>query len=149
VVPVATFEEAARGADIVSATTHSPQPVVHRDWLAPGTHVTSVGVNRDGPEVDAATVADALVVVESRAAALAPFPSGAAELLMAIRGGSITEDHVHAEIGELVLGTKPGRTSPDQLTLYKSVGIAAEDAAAARLVMDAAEARGLGTVVDL
>src|SRR4029077_18047460 len=102
--------------------------VVHRAWLPPGAHVTSVGFNPDGREIDGETVRDALVVVESRSAALAPFPAGSSDLLHAIRDGLITPDHVYAEIGELVLGTKPGRTSPEQLTLYKSVGVAPQDA---------------------
>jgi ornithine cyclodeaminase/alanine dehydrogenase-like protein (mu-crystallin family) len=141
---VSGFEEAVRGADLVAATTHSPEPVVRREWLAPGTHVTSVGINPHGRELDAETVRDALVVVESRAAALAPFPAGSNDLLWAIRDGVIDESHVHAELGELVTGTKPGRTSDEQLTLYKSVGVAVQDAAAVGLVL--AKARGSRTV---
>jgi ornithine cyclodeaminase len=80
-------------------------------------------------------VRDALVVVESRPAALAPFPAGSNDLLWAIRDGLIDVDHVHAELGELVLGTRPGRTDRGQLTLYKSVGVAIQDAAAATLVL--------------
>ena len=71
---VDSFEEAVRGADVVCATTHSPEPVVRFDWLSPGTHVTSVGVNPEGRELDEATVARARVFVESREAALAPLP---------------------------------------------------------------------------
>lgn len=149
VVACPTYAEAIRDADVVCATTHSPEPVVRRRWVSDGTHVASVGVNREGPEVDAETVLDALVVVESRAAALAPFPAGAADLVFPIRDGVITEDHVHAELGELVGGRRPGRTSPEQITFYKSVGIAAEDAAAARLALDAAEAAGRGTILGL
>ena len=144
-----SFEAAIHGADIVSATTHSPEPVTRREWLSPGTHVNSVGVNQQGPEIDAATVADAVVVVESRASALAPFPAGAADLLHPIRDGVITGDHVHAEVGELVLGTKPGRTSEFQITLYKSVGVAVQDAAAAALVLRAAQQRGVGVDIEL
>ena len=142
-------QEAVEGADIVSATTHASQPVIDRKWLAPGTHVTSVGVNREGPEIDAVTVADALVVVESRSAALAPFPTGATDLTWPIRDGVITEDHIHAELGELVTGARPGRTSDEQITLYKSVGIAAEDAAAAALVLRAAREKDAGIEVPL
>jgi alanine dehydrogenase len=142
-------QEAVQGADIVCATTHASSPVIDRQWLPPGVHVTSVGVNRDGPEIDAATVADALVVVESREAALAPFPAGAADLTFPIRDGVITPDHIHAELGELVTGARAGRTSDDQITLYKSVGIAAEDAAAAALVLRAAEEKDAGTEVTL
>lgn len=136
-----SYEEAVRGAEVVCATTHASEPVVRRAWLEPGTHVTSVGFNPDGREVDGEVVRDALVVVESRAAALAPFPAGSSDLLLPISEGLITPDHVHAEIGELVLGTRPGRTDPDQITFYKSVGVAAQDAAAASLVLEAAEAR--------
>jgi ornithine cyclodeaminase/alanine dehydrogenase-like protein (mu-crystallin family) len=140
----ASYEEAVRGADLVAATTHSPQPVVERDWLEPGAHVTSVGVNPHGREVDGPVVRDALVAVESRAAALAPFPAGSNDLLWPIRDGLIGEDHIHAELGELVLGTRPGRTHPRQITLYKSVGVAIQDAAAASLVLR--DTAGLPTV---
>jgi ornithine cyclodeaminase len=131
----AGYEDAIRGADVVAAATHSPEPVVRREWLAPGTHVTSVGLNANGREVDGETVRDSLVVVESRPSALAPFPVGSNELAWAIRDGLIDEGHVHADLGELVLGTKPGRTDDEQLTLYKSVGVAVQDAAAAALVL--------------
>jgi len=139
-----SYEEAVRGADLVAATTHSPQPVVEREWLEPGAHVTSVGVNPHGREVDGLVVRDALVVVESRAAALAPFPAGSNDLLWPIRDGLIGESHIHAELGELVLGTRPGRTHPRQITLYKSVGVAVQDAAAASLVLG--DTAGLPTV---
>src|SRR5439155_4484006 len=75
-----SFEEAVRGADVVCATTHSPNPVVRRAWLAPGTHVTSGGVNPDGAELEDAALDDASVFVESRDAVLAPFPVGANDL---------------------------------------------------------------------
>jgi alanine dehydrogenase len=145
----ASIEEAVRGADVVCATTHSLEPVLRREWLTPGVHVTSVGYNPRGRELDDATVADALVVVESRATALAPAPAGANDITRPIRDGVIGPDHVHAEIGELVAGTRPGRTAPDQITLYKSVGVAVQDAAAAALVLARARAAGAGTQVDL
>jgi ornithine cyclodeaminase len=149
VIAVPTFADALAGADIVCATTHSPDPVVRREWLRAGVHVNSVGFNTAGREVDAQTVLDALVVVESRSSALAPVPAGANELLWPIRDGLMEPSHVYAEVGELVAGTKPGRTSPEQLTLYKSVGVAAEDLAAATLVVTAAQAQGVGTTVDV
>jgi alanine dehydrogenase len=149
VIPVATFASALAGADIVCATTHSAEPVVRREWLGAGVHVNSVGFNTAGREVDAATVLDAVVVVESRASALAPVPAGANELLWPIRDGQMEPSHIAAELGELVAGTHPGRTSPQQITLYKSVGVAAEDLAAAMLVVRAAQERGVGTTVDL
>jgi ornithine cyclodeaminase len=138
-----TYEEAVAGADVVCATTHSPEPVVRREWLAPGTHVNSVGLNPSGRELDEATVAEATVVVESRQSALAPPPAGAPELV------GLGPERIHAELGELVSGARPGRTSRDELTLYKSVGVAVQDAAAAALVLSAARERGIGREVDL
>lgn len=145
----ASFEEASRAADVVCATTHASEPVVRRAWLRPGTHVTSVGYNPAGREVDDATVAGALVCVESRAAVLAPVPAGSNDLLDPIRDGVIDAGHIHAEIGELLLGTRPGRTSPEQITLYKSVGVAVQDTAAAALVLAAARERGVGREIEL
>jgi ornithine cyclodeaminase len=140
---VDSYEEAIRGADVIAATTHATEAVVRREWLAPGTHVNSVGLNPIGREVDAETVADALLVVESRTSALAPPPAGAPELI------GIDPAHVHAELGELVAGTRPGRTSPEQITLYKSVGVAVQDAAAAALVLAAAHERSVGQEIEL
>jgi ornithine cyclodeaminase len=131
--PADSYAEALAGAHIACATTHSVEPVVRREWLDPGTHVTSVGFNAAGREVDDATVAEALVVVESRAAALAPHPGGASDLLGPLRAGIITDDL--PELGEIISGTRPGRTDPAQITLYKSVGVAVQDAAAVGLVL--------------
>jgi len=144
-----SYAEAMEGADIVAACTHSPEPAVRREAVQPRMHVTSVGINPNGPEVEAEVVRDALVVVESRAAVLAPFPAGSVDIAWPIRDGLIGEDHIHAEVGEIVSGAKPGRTSADQITLYKSVGVGVQDAAAARLVLDAARARGAGVEVDV
>ncbi|MCA1842055.1 MAG: ornithine cyclodeaminase family protein, partial [Actinobacteria bacterium] len=147
---VDSIEDAVRGADVVCAATHADEPVMRREWLRPGTHINSVGYNLYGAgEVDLATVRDALVVVESRAAALADPPSGAVELHRALDAGGIGPDHIHAEIGEVAAGDRPGRADDTQLTLYKSVGVAVQDAAAAALVLENARARGLGLTVDL
>jgi alanine dehydrogenase len=142
-IAVDSFEEAVRGADVVSATTHAAEPIVLREWLSPGVHVNSVGANPGGNgEVDPAVVRDALVAVESRASTLAPPPAGAPEF----RDGA-PDDVV--ELGELVNGTRPGRTSEDQITLYKSVGVAVQDAAAASLVLAAARERSIGREIQL
>ena len=147
---VASAEDACAVADIVCCATHAAEPVVRRAWLRPGTHVTSVGFNTAGEgEVDGETIRDAVLVVESRSAAFAPPPTGSIELARAVERGIIGPDHARAEIGELVAGTASGRTSPDELTLYKSVGVAVQDAAAAMLVLRAAEARGVGTTLEL
>lgn len=142
-------EQAIREADVVCLCTHSPDPVVRRAWLRNGAHVNSVGYNTAGREVDEDTVAAALVVVESRAATLAPPPAGANDIAWPIRDGRISGDHVHAELGELVAGTRPGRADEQQLTLYKSVGVAVEDAAAAALVLRLARERHVGSDVPI
>jgi alanine dehydrogenase len=136
---------ALAGADVVCAATAATEPVISRDALEPGLHVNSVGYTTAGREVDAETVRDALLVVESRAAALAE----SNDIRWAIRDGVAAEDPVHAELGEIVAGTRPGRTGPDQITLYKSMGVAAEDDAAAALALAAAESEGAGAVVEL
>jgi ornithine cyclodeaminase/alanine dehydrogenase-like protein (mu-crystallin family) len=147
---VESIEDAVRSADVVCAATHSDHPVVRREWLRPGTHVNSVGYNTSGEgELDSATLRDAVVVVESRAAVLAPPPSGAVEVRRAIETGVIDADHIHAELGELVAGNREGRADDTQLTVYKSVGVAVQDAAAAALILDNARRRGVGSQVKL
>ncbi|HEY6203574.1 MAG TPA: ornithine cyclodeaminase family protein [Candidatus Limnocylindria bacterium] len=148
-VRAASFADAVRAADVVCACTHSAEPVVRRQWLRPGTHVNSVGYNTAGREVDGETVAAALVVIESRAAALAPPPGGSNDLLWPIRDGLIDAKHIHAELGEVVSGARPGRADATQLTLYKSVGVAVEDAAAAALVLRLARGRGIGRTIEI
>lgn len=139
-----SIEEAVRSADIVCLATHADAPVVRREWLRPGVHVNSVGYNTQGTgEVDRATVTNAYVVVESRAAAFAPPPAGAVELLDVISADRTVE------IGEVLRGTVPGRPDDDAMTLYKSVGVAVQDAAAASLVLAEARVRGTGTDVAL
>jgi alanine dehydrogenase len=138
-----TIEEAVRGADVVCLCTHSPFPVIRREWLAAGAHVNSVGFNTEGPEVDEPTVREARVVVEYRPSSLAPPPSGPVDLQ-----GLGPDDVV--EIGEIVLGEHPGSTSRDELTLYRSGGVAVQDAAAAGLVLRRAAKDGrVGTRIEI
>jgi alanine dehydrogenase len=140
---VESFEEAVRGADVVAATTHASEPVVLRDWLDPGTHVNSVGANPQGRgEIDPAIVREALVAVEYRGSTLAPPPAGAPEFVE-------TPPEEVVELGELVAGSKQGRSSREQITLYKSVGVAVQDAAAAALVLSAARERSIGREIEL
>jgi ornithine cyclodeaminase len=128
-----------RGADIVIAATTSSTPVFDGADLKPGTHVIGVGsYSRTMQEVDAATVRRARVVVDSREACLAE----AGDIVMS--GATID-----AELGEIVAGVKPGRESEDEITFFKSVGNAAQDAAAAAEVLVAAEREGLGRVVEI
>ncbi len=144
-----SFEEAVAGADIVCACTHADSPILQAQWLTPGAHVNSVGLNFQGRELDEEVVRRSKVFVESRKAALASPPGGANDLTWPIRDGIIDQDHVLAEIGELVKGTHRGRTSDDEITLYKSVGVAAQDAIAARMVLAAAIERGVGLNIEM
>jgi ornithine cyclodeaminase/alanine dehydrogenase-like protein (mu-crystallin family) len=136
---VPTVADALSGADVVCACTGADAPILQREWIEHGAHVSSVGM---GPEVDAATVRDGRLFAESRASALAPYPSGAGEL-KGVDPASI------AELGEVLLGLRPGRTSPEALTVFKSVGNAAEDVATARLVYEGAVRLGLGRPIGL
>ena len=144
-----SFQEAVSGADIVCACTHADSPILHGQWLSSGVHVNSVGLNFQGRELDEEVVRRSRVFVESRQAALASPPAGANDLTWPIRDGIIDETHVLAEIGELVTGTNPGRTSDDEITLYKSVGVAAQDAVAARMVLAAAIEKGVGLNIEM
>jgi alanine dehydrogenase len=138
-----SWEEAIRGADVVAATTHADEPVVRLEWLEPGMHVNSVGGDpRGAGEIDRAVVKEATVVVESRASSLAEPPAGAPELAGLAPDGA-------AELGEIVRGVRPGRASRDEITLYKSVGVAVQDAAAAALVLAAARERSVGREIEL
>jgi alanine dehydrogenase len=141
-VHAASFEAAVRGADVVAAATHSAEPVVMAEWVAPGTHVSSVGYNAPGSELDPALVRASTIVVESRESSFAPPPGGAPEL-------AGLDQALVSELGELVSGERRGRATPIEITLYKSVGVAAQDLAAAALVLAAARARNVGLEFDL
>jgi ornithine cyclodeaminase/alanine dehydrogenase-like protein (mu-crystallin family) len=149
VIPMELSATAFAGADVVCAATHASEPVVKGPWLTPGMHVNSVGLNFRGREVDADAVMKSVVFVELRAAALAPPPSGANDLTWPLRDGLIAPEQLCAEMGEVISGNKRGRTSPDQITLYKSVGVAVQDAVAAELVLNAALRQGIGKEVSV
>jgi ornithine cyclodeaminase/alanine dehydrogenase-like protein (mu-crystallin family) len=128
-----SFEEAVRGADVVCCCTDSATPILDFSWLSAGVHVTSVG---SGAELDPETVRRGRLFVESRVA-FQPPPAGTAEL-------AGLDPSRTAELGEVVAGTAPGRQDPDQVTVYKSMGHAVEDAAAAGLVYRRAQREGAG-----
>ncbi|HUJ54847.1 MAG TPA: hypothetical protein VLW49_02545 [Gaiellaceae bacterium] len=137
------FEQAVRGADVVHAATAARDPVVRFDWLSPGVHVSSVGYGSGGSELDPEIVRRAdLVAVEQRDSAFAPLPAGAPELDPRGRDGVV-------ELGELIAGAAAGRTSQEEITLYKSVGVAVQDLAAAALVLAAARTRGAGLEIEV
>jgi ornithine cyclodeaminase/alanine dehydrogenase-like protein (mu-crystallin family) len=134
-----SVEAAVRWADVVCLCTEADEPVIARSWLAAGAHVSSVG---SGVEVDAETLGAATVFVEARGNATQPFPAGSRELA-GRDPASVTE------VGEVLLGVRPGRQRPEELTVYKSMGHASQDVAAAALVYQAAMHSGAGTTVAL
>ncbi len=139
-------DQAVAGADIVCAATTSSAPVFDGKAVRPGTHINAIGsFTPQMQEIDAHLVKSALVVVDSREAVLAE--SG--DLLIPLQAGIIDRSVVHAELGEVVSGDKPGRIHSEQITLFKSVGVAAQDAAAAGLALARASQSGLGRVVQL
>jgi ornithine cyclodeaminase len=132
---------AVRDADVICAATTSHTPVFDGRELKPGAHVNGVGsFTPQMQEIDRETVRRSLVVVDSREAAL----EEAGDLIVPLNEGGITLDHIHAELGEIIAGQKPGRTSAEQITFFKSVGVAVQDAAAARIVLQNGRAHNLG-----
>jgi ornithine cyclodeaminase len=140
----ATAEEAVRGADVVVAATNSRTPVLSHDWLAPGAHLNAIGASLPSAhEIEPATFAAATVFADSRESV----ENEAGEYRVARELGLAAE--VTAELGEVLINAHPGRTSDSELTLFRSLGLAVEDLAAARTAVETARARGLGTEVAL
>lgn len=138
--------EAVEGMDVVVTATTSRTPVFDGAWVAPGTHVTGVGSHTpDSRELDGTLIRRARVVVDERRAAL----SEAGDVILPLKEGLIGEDHIAAELGEVVAGLRPGRETPEQVTVFKSVGLAFQDIAAATRVYELARARGVGMEVPL
>ncbi|MFN8459734.1 MAG: ornithine cyclodeaminase family protein [Anaerolineae bacterium] len=138
--------DAVLGADIVITATTSEKPVFDGRDLGPGTHVTGVGSYAPHmQEVDEETVGKAKIVVDSLQACLAE----AGDLIVALEKNVISKVDIHAELGQIVNGERPGRESREEITFFKSVGLAVQDAAAANEALRAAEVQGLGTMVEL
>jgi ornithine cyclodeaminase/alanine dehydrogenase-like protein (mu-crystallin family) len=140
-------EQAVRGADVVVTATSSREPVLSQDWIGPGVHVNGVGASvPTSREIEVATVAASALFCDNRES----LRNEAGEFRLALEQGAIeSEDHVRAELGEVLAGTRPGRTSPDEQTLFRSLGLAIEDLAAAEVAVANARERGLGTDVEL
>ncbi len=136
--------EAVSRADVVCTATTATRPVFAAGDVKPGTHISAVGSYTPGmQEIPSETVQRAYVVVDSRSAALAE----TGDLIQPMQAGLFGEDHIRAELGEILLGRKPGRASPDQITFFKSVGVAVQDAVAAQLALQNAKKMKLGTEV--
>jgi len=144
-VVATTIEEALDGADIVCTTTASREPLVELGWLAPGTHINAAGASmKTSRELSSETVAAATLFVDRRESTL----NESGDYLLAVAEQGIGPDHIVAELGDILAGIHPGRRNSDELTLFKSLGIASEDLAAAELCVARARERGLGTEVD-
>ena len=143
--PVDSVELAVEGADLVVMATTAAEPVLRREWIAPGAHINAVGASTPATrEIDAPTMAAASLFVDRRESTL----NEAGDYLIAVREGAIGPEHIKAEIGEVLIGAKPGRTSGDEITLFKSVGLAVEDLEAAGHVYRKAKQFGVGTWVE-
>jgi ornithine cyclodeaminase len=143
---VATVEEAVRDADVVVTATSAPEPILRREWLKAGAHVNAVGSSIPTTrELDTQTMADAALFVDRRESTV----NEAGDFLFPQREGAIGPDHIRAELGELLIGSAEGRRSDEELTVFKSLGLAVEDLAAAEHVLRRAEAENVGTVVSL
>ena len=143
---VDSMEAAVRGADIISTTTSSREPVIHRSWIAPGAHINAVGSSiAAARELDSDTVADASLFVDRRESTV----NESGDFLSAVREGAIKgPEHIRAELGEILIGKAEARRSRDEITLFKSLGIAVEDLASAQFLYEKAKRLGAGTWTD-
>jgi ornithine cyclodeaminase len=140
-------EAAVRWADVVVLATTSSEPVIRREWLMPGAHVNAVGASvPSARELDVETVADCALFCDSRES----LRNEAGEFRLALEQGAIAgEEHVRGELGEVLAGMAPGRADPQELTVFRSLGLAVEDLAAAERAVSEARARGIGVEVTL
>jgi len=139
-------EEAVRDADVVVTATSSAEPIIERGWLKPGAHVNAVGSSiPTARELDTETMRDAALFVDRRESTV----NEAGDFLFPQAEGAIGPEHIRAEIGEILVGAAEGRRSDDELTVFKSLGLAVQDLAAAEYVLRRAEAEDVGAVVSL
>ncbi|MFX0198252.1 MAG: ornithine cyclodeaminase family protein, partial [Candidatus Hodarchaeota archaeon] len=143
VEPVDRVEEAIKDCDIIITATTSSRPVVKGKWLADGAHINAIGsYYPHARELDTETILKAKVVVDLKKAAL----EEAGDIIIPIKEGTITEHHIYAELGDIVAGKKTGRTKEEEVTVFKSVGLAIQDAAAAILAVRKSSAHYLNPV---
>lgn len=141
---VERVEDALRGADLIVTATNAAEAVVRREWVSAGAHINAVGsCTPHARELDAATVAASSLFVDSVESTI----NEAGDYLCALREGAIVSNHIRAEVGEVLIDSKPGRTSAEEITLFKSLGLAVEDLAAVRYLYDKAKETGAGTWV--
>jgi ornithine cyclodeaminase len=139
-------QEAVDQADIICTTTSAAEPILLGDWISPGCHINAVGSSiRSARELDTAAVVRSRLFVDRIESTL----NEAGDFLFPKQEGALTDDHIVGEIGQILLGEVAGRETPDEITLFKSLGVAVEDLAAAHFVYHEAKRTGVGTTVDL
>lgn len=142
---VSSNEEAVRNADLIVTATSAQEPVIKRTWIAEGAHINAIGTHSPkSREIDSETMATARIFTDRRESLL----NEAGDYILAAQEGVVTPESVVAEIGELVIGLKRGRTSPYEITLFKSLGLAIEDVVCAEYLFRKASAENIGTWVD-
>lgn len=146
VEPVATVKAAVEGTDLICTTTSSPDPILLGVYLSSGVHINAVGSSVPfAREVDTAAVVRSRLFVDRRESTL----NEAGDFLIPKKEGAIGDDHIQGEIGEIVIGKIPGRRTPEEITLFKSLGLAIEDIASAEHIYRKALGKGMGTLVEL
>ncbi len=143
---VGSSRQLVDGADILAAATSAADPIFEGSWVKPGTHINGIGSHAPTMrELDTTIVQRSRVIVDLRQAALAE----AGDLMIPIQEGAITADHIQGELGEVILGQVDGRTAPDEITLFKSEGLAIQDVSVAARVFQLAQAQGVGQEVEV
>jgi alanine dehydrogenase len=146
VVPCDDAERAVRESDMIITASSSATPVFNGNWLKPGTHINNIGSHSPGArELDTTTVKRSKFVADLKEANLAE----AGDILIPIAEGAVTADHIYANLGDLVTGAKPGRENDEEITVFKSCGLAIQDVSTGMAVYKAAMAQGIGTEVEL
>ena len=139
-------EKIVKESDIILTATTSPTPIFHGRWLQPGTHISGIGSHSPGTrELDGDTISRSKVVCDQISACL----KEAGDIIIPINEGIISKEDIYGEIGEIITGKKAGRENDQEITLFKSVGLAIQDAATAKLVYDKAKATNIGTTVEI
>ena len=138
-------EEAVRGADLIVTATSAHEPVIKREWVADGAHINAIGTHSpQSREIDTATMAAANIFADRRESVL----NEAGDYLLAAQEGAVSPESIVAEVGEVVIKTKPGRTSSSEITLFKSLGLAIEDVACANYLYQKASKQQVGSWVE-
>lgn len=146
VMVVGEAVDAVKGCDIIVTATTSKTPVFKGEWLRAGTHINGIGSHTpNARELDSTTIKRSKVIVDSYEACF----NEAGDIIIPLNEGTITREHIYAELGEIVTGKKPGRTSDDEITLFKSVGLAIQDASTALKAFQIALKQSVGKTITL